>query len=219
MVEVYPPDSKPGDRTYRDWLEDYTKILLQTEKRGHPSYDRTGEFCTRLKKGGAYMLFGTFEGSAERKLDIPAGTDLFVCPVLKNDSYAESLDIQEGDEAALKGRTEEGMRYVTEKFLKVDGTEVQNLDKFVVETSVFEMHFPDGPVYDVQPGLTKAVATGCGVMLKALSRGSHTLEFGFEARIPRDSKIYEHVGKGPAVKEEATGKLYKMKVKYTVNVT
>jgi hypothetical protein len=193
--DVYPPDSYPHGKSYADWLELYTIKLLEAPEDENPAYDSDGRYCDRMQEEQVFLLAGSFDGQYNRQFSIEEGKDLFLAPIFKNDSHAEDNDLAAEDDNSMIQRLNEGISYVTEKFVIVDEKPVENVDDFLVTTRIFPFTFPENNVYKVTPGLTTGIAKGWAVMLKALPVGQHTVEFGGVVQIPETSIIFNQLQK------------------------
>jgi hypothetical protein len=122
-------------------------------------------------------------------------------PILeKEDSFAEDIDLK--TEVELRLRAKEFMDRVRKIQAVVDGTNLQGLYKYRVQSSVFDLNFPINCVYDVQPGLTRAVCDGYWVFLRPLSAGHHKIQFSGEVTMNsndivtdqfRNDPLYAHI--------------------------
>jgi hypothetical protein len=117
-------------------------------------------------------------------------------PILeKEDSFAEDVDLK--TEAGLRSRAKEFMDRVRNLQAVVDGIKLQGLYNYRVQSSVFDLNFPNNSVYDVQPGFTRAVCDGYWVFLRPLSEGHHKIQFSGEVAMNRDDIVTDQFRNDP----------------------
>src|ERR1041385_5908569 len=119
--DIYAPKSNPHGRSYSKWLELYVIKLLQAPEDVNPGYDQDGRYCDKMQEGDVYLLAGSFQGHYNSTFSIDEGKDLFLAAILKNDSHAEDNDLAPTDNERMIERLNEGISYVTNKFVEVDG--------------------------------------------------------------------------------------------------
>lgn len=194
---VYLPDSSPHNATYKEWLKRYLKRMIETPvyengEISHPAFDPDGRLCSKIKEDNVVYLYGTFLHTAERELSVPKGTDLLVVSILKNDSVLED---ETDDLKILFARLLEGISYVTNRYLKVNDTEIEPLDDFLTHTGFFEVKFPpkEVSIYPIQ-GRTTVIGMGWVCMIKGdVLKSENKIEFGATASIPTSSIIYQQL--------------------------
>ena len=59
----------------------------------------------------------------------------------------------------------------------VDGNNLKDLEKYRVESSLFDLTLPQNNVYSAPPGKTKSVSDGFWVFLETMPVGAHDIEF------------------------------------------
>jgi hypothetical protein len=63
--------------------------------------------------------------------------------------------------------------------VRVDNVAVKNLDQYRVTSPVFNVFFPQGAVFGLEPGTHgPVVSDGFWLLLKPLSQGAHTIRVG-----------------------------------------
>jgi hypothetical protein len=59
----------------------------------------------------------------------------------------------------------------------VDNVELKNLEKYRVESQLFNLTLPENNIVSATPGTTKAISDGCWVFVKPLPIGNHDIDF------------------------------------------
>jgi hypothetical protein len=172
---ISPVDSKPYGLPYSDWCIRWIKWLLEQPKKSNPAIDTTGKNCAHNQDGPVWFLAGTFGGSATRKCNIPLGKAILFPIIEKECSFAEDKDLK--IETELMSRTTKFINSVTHLELSIDGIILQNLNKYQMQTPVFDLVFPRNNVYGVDEGKTRSTCNGFWIFLEPLTAGYHKIYF------------------------------------------
>ncbi|MGB8034973.1 MAG: hypothetical protein WCF03_14255 [Nitrososphaeraceae archaeon] len=172
---VFSVDSKPYGLLYSDWCVRWVKWLLEQPMESNPAIDTTGKNCAQNQNGSVWFLAGTFGGSATRKCNIPPGKAILFPVIEKECSFVEDKDLK--FEMELIARTTKFMNSVTHLELFIDGIIVRNLNKYHVQTPVFDLIFPRNNVYEVEEGITRSTCGGFWIFLEPLPTGDHKIYF------------------------------------------
>lgn len=189
---VLPVDSSPYGLTYDEWSAAHWQWLFSLPLDQHPLNDTAD--VSEGQTGQAWFLGGTFSSTepepgvylseVTRDCDIPAGKALFF-PLV--DVEASIIEEMGGNEEELRAVANWLADLIVpgSLFCEIDGTAVQNLADFRVESPLFTIGpLPENNIieswgYEAPPGTTsQAVSDGYFVMLAPLSVGTHTLHFG-----------------------------------------
>jgi hypothetical protein len=128
-----------------------------------------------LGTGDVVFLAGTTGGSATRSCTIPAGTSILVPLINVECSTAEG----NGDTPAELRACARGFAdQFTDLSLTIDGVAIADLQRFRVQSPVFQFTAAEGNVFGVPAGTTRSVADGYWVLIRPLSPGTHTISFG-----------------------------------------
>jgi len=187
---LFPRESKPFGRSWEEWAASWCKWLLQLPKGINPSLDDTGENCCKKQEDvNVWFLAGSFGNVApiKRYCKIPKHRSILFPILEKEDSFAEDVDLNY--ESELRLRAKQFMDRVKNLELIVDGTKVQRLYEYRVQSPIFDLNFPVNCVYDIEPGLTKAVCDGYWVFLRPLSVGEHVIQFSGEVAMIRNDTV------------------------------
>ena len=172
---VFPVDSKPYGKSYADWSAIWWQWLLSIPKDKSPAGDSTGEDCGTNQQGPIWFLAGTFGGSAERTCTIPSGKAIMFSPINSECSYAEYPE--EKTESDLLECAKTFQDQTTSAQVTINGTAIENLDKFRIQSPPFNVTIPENNVFGTSPGPTQAVSDGLWVILKPLPVGEHKIGF------------------------------------------
>jgi hypothetical protein len=175
---IYPLDSKPYGDSYADWVIKYWKRIVAIPEHEHPNLDKTGEKCAVSQKDpNVWFLAETFGESVVRQCTIPNGTSIFL-PILPSECNDDYPNVYNSNEQRLVKCSDEGIPSPLLK-LVIDGSEITSVEKFRVQTHLFNLTFyGDNPYSNgITPGTYESVATGYYVILKPLALGRHSIDF------------------------------------------
>jgi hypothetical protein len=171
---VFALDSKPYGSTYGQWAANWWNWITSIPEENNPVGDETGEKCAIGQKGPVWFLPGTAGGKLERSCTIPAGKALFMV----------ILDAECSKTEFPKLNTEEEFRKCTRDLNEgatlsatVDGVKLKDLEKYRVESPMFNMTFPSNNIFGQKAGPTIAKSDGWYVILEPLSPGTHNVSF------------------------------------------
>lgn len=176
---VLPPNSKPYGHTYSEWAAAWWQWALETPADQNPVTDETGEFCDVNQQGRVWFLAGNFGGTTVRTCTVPLGKALFI-------PLANTAWIQFPEDPPF---SVEELREIIRPFwddalltCEIDGVSLRNLDGYREDSAVFDVDFPEGNVYGLDPGnYSPCVDNGYYLMLAPLKRGQHTIHFTAQA--------------------------------------
>jgi hypothetical protein len=174
-TSIFPPDSRPYNKTYAQWTVDWWTYLITIPKETSPAGDNSGALCgLNQNNSNVWFLVGTFGGAAERKCTIPQHRSI-IFPIINNEcSVLEFPTLK--TESELTSCAKQPMDKVV-LHLSIDGQEIQNLSSYRVTSPIFNVIFPSNNVFGVEGGPTQAVSDGYFVMLKPFSPGNHIIKF------------------------------------------
>jgi hypothetical protein len=175
---IYPIDSKPYGLTYKEWTAKWWQWVLSIPTENNPLPDDTGKNCGQNQNNpNVWFLAGTAGGSAERTCTIPSGKAILL-PVLNAEcSYAEYPEYKSESELRFCS----GTFFLTQPSnmqVTVDGVKLEDLDKYRVQSALFNLDLPKNNIYGVKAGPTQAVSDGYWILLQPLSEGKHEISFG-----------------------------------------
>jgi hypothetical protein len=175
-IEVFLPNSKPYNKTYGDWNEEWWRWAQMEPIENNPIHDPTGEKCG-VNQDNAYVWFlaGTTGGRVERECTIPA-TKAILIPLLNTEcSEAENPSLTTEEALRDCARNNAPGRAQIVLRASVDGQEIPDLETYWAESSLYNYTLPENNIWGVQAGPTQQVAAGYYVMLRPLAPGTHIL--------------------------------------------
>lgn len=195
---LYPREFRPFGKSWEDWAASWCKWLLGLPKDVSPSLDETGENCSQNQHDPhVWFLGGSFGNTVpiRRFCRIPKHRAILFPILEKEDSFAEDVDLK--FESELRLRAKEFMDRVRNLQLVVDGIWLQGLYEYRVQSPIFDLKFPINCVYEVEPGLTRAVCDGYWVFLRPLSVGQHEIRFSGDVAMIRDDIVTDQFRTDP----------------------
>ena len=174
-IRMFPVESAPFGLPFSEWCIRWVKWCLEQPIENNPAKDMTGKNCCQNQSGSVWFLAGTFGGSVTRRCTIPPEKAIMFPILEKECSFAEDIDIK--TEADLISRTLDETSRISHVEASVDGVTLRNLNKYRVQTPVFDLVFPKNNVYSVPEGRTRAASNGFWVFLEPLSAGEHEIYF------------------------------------------
>jgi hypothetical protein len=172
-VQLFTLDSTPFGTPYNEWTSIWWTWLISIPVSESPAADSTGGFCAKNQTGPVWFLAGTFQGSAERTCEIPAGKGILF-PVFNAEcSFAEYPNFRTDSELSQCAR--EAIDKVTFVQASIDGVEIQNISR--TQSPLFNVTFPQENIFGVQAGPSRAVSDGFWIFLQPLSPGNHEINF------------------------------------------
>jgi hypothetical protein len=174
---VAPPRSRSYGLSYAERAAAWWRWAIAIPASGHPLVSAGNVDCSVGQSGRVWYLAGSF-ASDVRTCDIPSGTALFLPLVNVDCSTLESDPFFGANEAELRACVRKfGF---TDLHASVEGTQINNLDRFLVESPLFSVVPPVGGNILGVPGGTEGdfVARGVHVLLRPLPVGTYTIAFG-----------------------------------------
>lgn len=184
MTEVYAPQDRPFGSTFEEWSAKWWQWLLTTPKANSPGYDKTGKNAGQNQKDpNVWFLTGTYENPAERTCTIPEGRAILLSVASCECSYSEFPNLK--TESELRSCAKSGNN-VSSMEVSVDGVKVEDLEKYHVQSPLFDVTLPGNNVLDAPAGPTQAVCDAYMLFLKPLPAGDHELHF---AQVTKDDEL------------------------------
>ena len=173
------PSEKIAGQSQVDWSRMWWQWAGSFEQDESPVSDRKGTRCHLRQEGAVWFLAGTYgSGRTIRTCTVPADRYLFF-PMINYVVFpasAMSLSCEQAKKEAAAATAE-----VSSLVLEVDGKLFRNLEVHRQATRVcFDLAAQAGG------GMAPSAGNGYYIMLRPLSRGTHTLNFG--GRLPEFSQ-------------------------------
>jgi hypothetical protein len=168
---LVPPSEKIAGRSQADWSRLWWQWAESFADYESPIADKKGSRCQLKQAGAVWFLAGTYGTHRTiRTCTVPAGKYLYF-PLINYVVYPRSgysLPCKQATDTAA-AMTED----VSSLVLEVDGKLFKNLETHRQPTKeCFDLAALAGG------GVTPSAANGYYIMLRPLSRGTHTLNFG-----------------------------------------
>jgi hypothetical protein len=178
---IASPSSRSYGKSYADFAAEWWQWAISLPASGHPLFSSGSVDCSTGQSGHVWNLAGAFVTSGdptERSCAIPSGTALLLPLVNVECSTLEPPPFFGADEAGLRACVQEFE--FTDLHASVDGVEIGDLDRFLVEWSpLFGILPPADNILDVVGGSEGvAIARGVHLLLQPLSIGEHVVTFG-----------------------------------------
>jgi hypothetical protein len=171
-LELYAADSKPFGRTYAEWTARWWQWVLSIPKTENPLVDENEKNCVNNQSGPVWFLTGTLKGPAERSCTIPADKAILF-PIINVE--ASSAEGDGTTEEALAARVKFEMDQITDMRATIDGTNVEKLRQYRIQSPLFNVTLPADNVLGVPAQITKMMSEGYWLFLKPLEPGKYDL--------------------------------------------
>jgi hypothetical protein len=169
---VFPPDSQTFGLSYAEWTTKWWQWAYSIPTTNNPILDQTGKDCAQSQNqtGPVWFLAGTGGGSAERTCTIPAGKAILL-PIVNSLNLRTAGESNEELLTAVKERQDK----VTTLEASIDGTPLQNLSSYRIQSPFFEVTLPDDNIVGEAAGTYLSVSDGNWLFLKPLPPGQHEI--------------------------------------------
>jgi hypothetical protein len=177
-VPVFSLDSNPYGISYAEWTAKWWQWILSIPVEINPAKDNTGENCGINQNGPVWFLAGTVGGVVKRNCGIPEGKAILL-PIL---NHGGTLADRREQEMHIKGESdllafaESEMDVISNLEVSVDGVKLIGLDRYRVQSPIFDVVLPKNNLFEGTPGPTRGVADGYWLFLEPLSRGKHNIK-------------------------------------------
>lgn len=168
---LVPPSEKVAGLSQSDWSRSWWQWAKSFADHESPVADRKGNRCHLRQEGDVWFLAGTYgSGPVTRECTVPAGKYIFF-PLINYVVFPRP-GLTPTCELAIAGSAR-AMNQVSSLLLEIDGKNFENLTAHRQATrQCFDLAELAGG------GLAPSAANGYYIMLRPLSRGTHTIIFG-----------------------------------------
>jgi hypothetical protein len=170
-----PADSKPYGLTYPQWAAKFYQWGLSIPLQASPFNDDTGKNCAQNQQGPVWFLGGTGGGVATRSCTVPAGKANLIEPIFSGCSYAEHPTFK--IDSQLFSCTKADMSTVKTVEASIDGVNIPNLDKYLVQSSVINLTLAENNIVGAPAGPSKGTVENYFIIIEPLSAGKHDISF------------------------------------------
>jgi len=168
---LLPPSEKVAGRAQVDWSKSWWQWAGSFARYESPVADKAGSRCHLKQSGPVWFLAGTYGTQRTiRSCTVPVGKYLFF-PLVNYVVYPQYVGSLTCEQATAKARTmTDG---ASSLLLELDGKLITNLEAHRQATvACFDLGELAGG------GVAPSAANGYYIMLRPLSPGTHTLNFG-----------------------------------------
>ena len=177
-VGIFPPESKPYGLSYEDHIKNYWRYAISLPNDVNPWNDDTGKMCRNGQEAinsSVFYLPANGGGNSTRVCKIPAGSGIFI-PILVGEFSLLELgkDAKVADLPGFAKNDQDNMHVFTLAIgNKKLGTE--DIRKYGIVTSPFNLTFPENNLFGTEPGSTTAAADGYYVITEPLKKGTYVI--------------------------------------------
>jgi pterin-4a-carbinolamine dehydratase len=172
---LFSPNFIPYGSKYESWIAKWVQWSYSISSQNHPAYDYTGKICSQKQSEPVWFLVGTFGYPVIRECTIPLGTAILF-PVLNIVcSYAEYPNFTTKEQ--LKECTSRIQNQTTDINVYIDRIKLVDINKYRIQSSLFNLTLPQDNVINVNPQVTQAISEGYWIFLKPLNIGKHEIKF------------------------------------------
>jgi hypothetical protein len=184
---LFPPDSKPYGLTYGEWTARWWQWVSSVPTKDNPTTDENCEkYAVGQNDPNVWFLTGTYGStSAKRISTIPSGKAILSPIINAICSYGEYPALKTESELCACANSQ--IEYVTNMEAKVDGVKVENLERYRVQSPLFDVILPENNILEAEVSKTQAVSDGYWIFLEPLHPGTHYLYFSSETSLPNES--------------------------------
>ena len=186
---VFPRDAVPYGNTYGEWSARWWQWLLAIPTPLNPNLDTTGQHCQEGQAGPVWFLAGAFSpGIGLRSCTVPAGKAILL-PLTNTLFGSGAFDCKPTvpktscDINAIRRAAANDIDSRTFPTVQIDGTSVDNVIDFRVQSPVITLTYPKDNVIALLFGrpsvhegtYTPNVSDGYFLIIAPLSHGAHTI--------------------------------------------
>jgi hypothetical protein len=179
MINIVPPASVYKGRSYGDWSAKWWQWAYSIDKDHNPVNDTDGKFSGNGQSGPVWFLAGTFgaespEARVTRSCAMPAGRAIFIC--IFNCCFNTEEDGADLTELELLNKAREDVDTAILLDITIDGQDIQDLQKYRVESPLFTVKVPSNPARaNLKGGETQGISDGYWLLLEPPNPGLHTI--------------------------------------------
>jgi hypothetical protein len=196
-IRLYSINSKPYGRSWAYWAEQWWRWCYAKPNENLVSDNLREPYVGCDNFRNVWFLAGTFGGDASRKCRIPLGKSLFFPLINDLISFATDPHLRNESELRMYAKADLDETSIPPTRANVDGFEIPNIERYRVQTRVFDIALPPRKPNSTEAGswfssripvTTRAVSDGYWVFLKPLRNGLHRIEFVGE-KLQYDKRI------------------------------
>jgi hypothetical protein len=186
-VLLFSPDSSPYGVSFSEWTAKWWQWALSIPVEENPVKHETGDNCAINQTEPVWFLAGTDGGFAERRCTVPLGSAILL-PILNHGgTLADTLHVKSEDELIFFTNRE--MDIISNLEVIVDDAKLVGLERYRVQSPIFDVVLPKNNLFNGRPGPTKGVSDGYWLFFRPLPRGEHKIHT-FGSCLAGKVKIY-----------------------------
>ena len=172
---VFDSESKPYGISYSNWTSKWWQWAYSIPKNINPAYDDTRKYCSEGQSGPVWFLTSAYKHSVDRFCSIPLGKFILFTILNSEGSFAEFPNLK--TENQLRQCAKQMQDTVVSLQASINGTAILGLDKFRIQSSLFNFTLPKDNILSLPPQTTSAVSDGNWVFLKPLPLDNYIISF------------------------------------------
>jgi hypothetical protein len=174
---IIPPQASAFGRTFGEWTAAWWQWAAALPASAHPLFDSAA--CDAGQSGQVWYLGGAFTGTATtRQCAVPAGKAILFPIANVECSTIEPPPFYGANEDELRACAAAFQDTATGLVATIDGQELQNLDRYRVQSPLFPISLPADNIFGLPgPVSGESVSDGVWLLLAPLAAGIHTIHF------------------------------------------
>jgi hypothetical protein len=172
---VFDSESKPYGISYTEWTSKWWQWAYSIPQNINPAYDDTGKYCSEGQSGPVWFLTSSYKHPVDRFCSIPFGKSILLTILNSECSFAEFPNLK--TEIQLRQCAKQMQDSVVSLQASINGTNISGLEKFRIQSPLFNFTLPKNNILGLPPQTTSAVSDGNWVFLKPLPIGNYIISF------------------------------------------
>ncbi len=174
---ILPPNSSAYGKTFGEWTAAWWQWAISIPVPSNPLFDNAG--CDAGQSGKVWFLGGAFTGTAvTRECTVPHGKAILFPIANVECSTVEPPPFFGSNEEELRACAMGFQDAATGMSATIDGREVLDLDRYRVQSPLFDFSAPADNVFFIPgPVSGQSVSDGVWLLLAPLSAGEHVIHF------------------------------------------
>jgi hypothetical protein len=174
---LYPREYKHQGLSWEDWTVKWWQWLLSIPLKDNPGMNIKDEWVELSPaESDVVFLVGAYAGSVSRKCVIPNEKSILVPIITFTTSYVEEPHLKTESDLILRARYD--INGMTRKEAMIDGITLSDVEKYRVQSPVFDLVYPLNNVWNLSPGHSRAISDGYWLFLRPLNPGRHHIHTG-----------------------------------------
>jgi len=172
---MFDSDSKPYGISYAEWTSKWWQWAYSISQTLNPAYDDTGKYCSEGQSGPVWFLTSSYKHPVDRFCSIPFGKSILLTILNSECSFAEFPNLK--TENQLRQCAKQMQDSVISLQASINGTNISGLEKFRIQSPLFNFTLPKDNILGLLPQTTSAVSDGNWIFLKPLPIGNYIISF------------------------------------------